>query len=79
MDPSPASAEFETRIDPARQIAAMIQALGSPEEDRRESAVEGLARRPAIALPALQKARENTGEKLQWWIDATIQRIQRAG
>jgi len=75
MDPSPAAAEFEVRIDPARQVAAMIRALESPDDKRRESAVAGLVRQPDLALPALAKAREKASEKLRWWIDATLQRI----
>ena len=79
MDPSPAVAEFETRIDPARQIAAMIRALESPDEKRRESAVAGLARQPDLALLALARAREKANSRLLWWIDATIQRIEQVG
>lgn len=79
MDPSPASVEFEIRVDPARQIAAMILALDSPDESRRESAVVGLSRQPELALPALRKARPSASDKLRWWIDAAIQRIDRIG
>jgi hypothetical protein len=79
IDPSPAAAEFDVRIDPARQIAAMIRTLDSSDESQRERAVAGLIRQPDLALPALVKAREKASDKARWWIDATIQRIEQSG
>ncbi len=76
VDPVPAVADFEVRIDPARQIASIIAALGSPDESRREAAVDALSQQPSLALPALRRARDTAGDRQRWWIDVAIQRIE---
>ena len=73
---APASAKCEIQIDSKEQIAALIQALGDP--DKREAASSALARQPHAALPALKAAREKADSGQLWWIDATIQDIDRA-
>lgn len=71
----PATAKCDIQIDSQEQIAALIKNLADP--GKRESAVKALARQPAAALPALKAAREGADSALQWWIDATIQEIER--
>jgi hypothetical protein len=76
-DPSPASAVFLVNIDPAKQVAAFIGELSSPDYSRREAAVTGLAKQPKRALPTLKAARVRASESSRWWIDAAIQQIER--
>jgi hypothetical protein len=76
IDPTPALAAFSVNIDPAKQVAAFIAALSSPDYARREAAVAGLAKQPKRALPALKAARATASASTQWWIDAAIQQIE---
>lgn len=74
---TPAVAKFDVKIDPQQQVSALIERLADPDFAQCESAVTGLARQPALALPALKTARENAEDDQRWWIDATIQKIER--
>jgi len=76
VDPSPAVSDFEVSVDPIKQVADIIAKLGSPEESRREAAVEALLRQPALALPSLEQARAKASGARRWWIEAAIQRIE---
>jgi hypothetical protein len=77
MDPEPVEAKFETRIDSAKQIAALIAQLSDPDYDQRKAAVEALAQQPAAALVALEQARADASDDLRWWIAAATQECQR--
>jgi hypothetical protein len=76
-DPTPARVVFLVKIDPAKQVAAFITKLSSPDYSRREAAVTGLAKQPKRALPALKAVRARASENTRWWIDAAIQQIER--
>jgi len=69
-DSSPAIMKLKLTADPDEQIRHWIEQLRDPDYDRRKEAVAKLARYGALALPALQKARENASDDLRWWIDA---------
>ena len=73
----PTMATFTTMIDPIRQIAGLVSRLSDPDYEQRRSAVNALARQPDQATPALWKARETADEDQRWWIDATLQQIER--
>lgn len=73
----PAVKEFVIRIDSAKQIGRLIKQLAGHDPVKRESTVRALVRQPATALPALKTAREKAGSDQRWWIDATIQEIER--
>ena len=77
MDATPATAQFETRIDPNRQMVLLMTQLFDPDFSKRELAVEALAQQPATALPALRKTRETATDDQRWWIDAAIQESER--
>jgi hypothetical protein len=77
MDAVPATAKFETKIDPSRQMALLVAQLFDHDFSKREIAVEALARQPTTALPALRKARETATDDERWWIDAAIQECER--
>ena len=76
MDTIPATARFETKIDSNRQMALLVAQLFDPDFSKRKIAVTVLARQPAVALPALRKARETATDDQRWWIDATLQEIE---
>jgi hypothetical protein len=76
QDPAPPVSTFETVIDPARQIEALIARLSDPDYARRKSAMHALAAQPALALSALRQARKTADEDKRWWIDATLQNIE---
>jgi hypothetical protein len=76
-DATPTVAKFEIRIDPDKQIAAFVQRLADPDFAKRESAVAALLRQPDLALLALKNARDIASDDQRWWIDATIQEIER--
>jgi len=79
IDSSPAAVTVDVRISDA-VIQELIQQLADPDFSKREKAVAALARRPDVALPLLQSAREKAGADQRWWIDAAIQQISdRAG
>jgi hypothetical protein len=70
----PTVATFSTKIDVARQIAALIAQLGDPNYDRRKAAVAALALQPGRAIPALERARaSSSSEDNSWWIDVALQ------
>jgi len=77
MDAVPATAKFETKIDPNRQMALLVAQLSERDFSKREVAVEALARQPVTALPVLRKARETATDDQRWWIDAAIQECER--
>jgi hypothetical protein len=77
-DTTPAKIEFETKVDPARQIASLLAELGEKDSVTREAAVAALVSRGSDALPALKAARENASDNQRWWIDAAMQEIERA-
>lgn len=72
-DPTPAVVTFSVNLDAARQVADFIADLSSPDYVRREKAVQGLAKQPQRALPALRAARVKADGDLKWWIDAAVQ------
>jgi hypothetical protein len=76
IDPNPPRTEVTIQVDPQAQIAALIEQLKDPSYDKRDAAVAGLLRQPALALPALQSAREKADADQRWWIDAAIQQIK---
>jgi len=76
IDPKPAVAEVEIKAPTQQQLAALIEQLKDPDYDVRETAVAGLVRQPAQALPLLHAAREKAGPDQRWWIDAAIQQIK---
>ena len=76
-DPTAAEAAFEIRIDPAKQISALIEQLADPDFAQRERAVRALARQPEIAAPALRAARQKARHDHRWWIDAALQELER--
>jgi streptogramin lyase len=76
IDPTPAVAQVEIRVDPREQISALIRKLGDPDYSVRNAAVAGLQRQPSVALPLLRSAREKAGPDQRWWIDAAIQQIE---
>ena len=63
-------------VDPQKQLAALVEQLKDPDYSRRNAAVAGLVRQPALALPLLQSARENASTDQLWWIDAAIEQIK---
>ena len=77
-DPSPARARFEIKVDAKKQIAAFIDALKSGELSQREAASKALVQYGVQALKALRGAREQASDSQRWWIDATIQKIERS-
>ena len=78
IDPIPAAAQVEIRVDNQQQLAALIEKLQDPDFSVRNAAIAGLVRQPAHALPLLLSARETAGPDERWWIDAAIQRVQEA-
>jgi streptogramin lyase len=76
IDPTPATAEVTIHVDPQKQLAALVEQLKDPDYSRRDAAVAGLVRQPALALPLLQSARENASADQLWWIDAAIEQIK---
>lgn len=78
LDPTPALAEFSVAIDPVSQVAAWIEALRNPVFQRREEAIQALARVPDRSIPALEAARATASGDVLWWIDTALQEIQRA-
>jgi streptogramin lyase len=76
IDPNPPRSEVTIQVDPQAQIAALIEQLKDPSYDKRDAAVAGLVRQPALALPALQSTREKADADQRWWIDAAIQQIK---
>jgi hypothetical protein len=76
IDPTPATALVEIRVDPREQISALIKRLRDPDYSVRNAAVAALLRQPAFALPLLRSAREQADADQRWWIDAAIQQIE---
>jgi hypothetical protein len=76
-DPKSALARFEIRIDAKKQIASLIADLTAGELVQREAGSQALARYGATALEPLRAARDQAGDSQRWWIDATIQKIER--
>ncbi len=74
----PGTASFKITVDPVRQIKRLVKQLEDPDYNRRRAAVAGLAMHRTAALPALKAARAKASDDLRWWIDATIQQIERA-
>jgi hypothetical protein len=74
-DSAPALSKFSIKIDPIRQIEELVTRLSNPDYDRRKSAVNALSLQPALALPALKKARFTADDDKKWWIDAALQKI----
>lgn len=74
IDLSPSAVTVEVHISDV-VIQELIQQLADPDFSKREKAVAALARRPDVALPLLQSAREKAGADQRWWIDAAIQQI----
>jgi hypothetical protein len=75
IDLTPAVANVEIRVEDSL-IRALIQKLADPNYSMREKAVAALLRRPTIALPLLQSAREKAAPDQRWWIEAAIQRVE---
>jgi hypothetical protein len=78
VTPHPARLEFTIQADIDNQIASFIAALKSRDYAEREKAVKTLAQRPALAAPALRRARTQADDDLRWWIDAALQELQPA-
>ena len=76
IDPTPAVAEVEVRVDNQKELAALIEKLKDPDYSVRDAAVAALVRQPELALPLLQAAREKAAPDERWWIDAAIQQIR---
>jgi hypothetical protein len=76
IDPTPAVAQVEIRVNTEQQLLALIEQLKDPDYSVRDAAVAGLVRQPALALPLLQAAREKASPDQRWWIDAAIQQIR---
>ena len=72
----PAVAKFAVNVDRDRQQADLLARLGDPDYDKRKAAVDGLARQPDLATPALQNARETADDDKRWWIDAALEKIR---
>ena len=77
MDASAAVAHCEIKIDAAKQIALLIAQLTSPDYDLRKEAVQILAREPTLSQPALLTAKMTATEDQLWWIEVTLQEIER--
>ena len=78
VDPTPAETAIEIRVDPNKQVAALIATLTAADNSRREAAIRALTLQPDLALPALRAARETVQGDPRWWIEAAIQEIERA-
>ena len=79
-DQDPATADFEIKINEEKQLRKLKEAvtqLSDPDFEKRKTAIDRLVHQPEIALPALQIARANANDDLRWWIDATLQQINR--
>ena len=76
IDPTPAVATIDVRVDAGKQIGELIQKLAASDYSVREKAVASLVLQAAPALPLLQAAREKAGPDQRWWIDAAIQQIE---
>src|SRR5208337_1763660 len=76
VDPTPAAALVEIRVNPRDQITLLINKLKDADHSVRDAAVAALVRQAALALPLLQSAREKAGPDQRWWIDAAIQQIE---
>ncbi len=76
IESTPAVADVAIRVDPEKQLAALMEQLKDQDYSVREAAVAALARQPALALPLLQSAREKAEPDQRWWIDAAIQQIK---
>ncbi len=74
-DATPATASFTVHVNPERQMARLIKELSDPDYDRRKEAIKALALQPALAKPALLKARATANDDKKWWIDAALQQI----
>jgi hypothetical protein len=75
IDPTPAVALVEIRVNPQDQITLLIKKLNDADYSLRDAAA-ALVRQPALALPLLQSVREKAGPDQRWWIDAAIQQIK---
>ena len=74
--PQPSVAVFSIRVDPSAQVAHWVRVLLVGGDNARETAVAGLVKQPALALPALQAAHAGASEEARWWLDAATQQIQ---
>ena len=72
-----ASKEIAVQIDHAVQLQMLVDRLADPDYSRRESALAALVRRGECAREALDCARLTAPPDVQWWIDATIQELDR--
>ena len=78
LDPTPATAVFKVAVDGQQQINRALAELESSEGAAREKAVRTLVRHSQFALPLLRERRVKARDDERWWIDATIQEIERA-
>jgi hypothetical protein len=74
--PSAAEAAAQAAPSPG-QIQDWVKVLEDPDRDKRTAAVKALAACGTAALPALHEARKTADQNLLWWIDATIDEIER--
>lgn len=72
-----ASKDIDVRIDPGVQLHMLVERLADPDYSRRESALAALAGRGSIAREVLNRSRMTASDDLRWWIDATLQELNR--
>jgi len=74
--PVPAELSFETKATPAQQIKKWIARLNDNDFAKREAAVAALSRVPDLALPALEKALDQSSGGDRWWLQAALQQVE---
>jgi len=71
------SKEIAVQINPAAQLQMLVERLADPDFSRRESALAALVRRGPDAREALNRASLTASADVHWWIDATLQELDR--
>ncbi len=76
-DLTPAQVALDVTLDPDTQIANWIAAFASEDYDDRNAAWHALVRQAEHSLAPLEDARKQADDDLRWWLDATVEQIQR--
>jgi hypothetical protein len=77
VEKSPARLQFTMAMNTRGLVTRLVRQLATDIPEDRENAVVALVKRPTVALPALKAARKTASDDHRWWIDATIQEIER--
>ncbi len=76
-DQTSATVSFSVNVDIPARVARSIDDLRKRDYETRKAAYRRLLKVPDEALPALRAAQQGATNDTKWWIDATIQQIER--